>query len=118
MGINDTSGIKLRVLLSKQAVEFNNFVKESRHLFKQTFASPANERSIMKNIPITMLDDFKLVFGNAYRFAYRGSSKAGYTRPQFSYTRIWQILLQCTTYLVQEMGKITRFKSIIIIARR
>jgi len=82
MGINDTSGIKLRVLLSKQAVEFNNFVKESRHLFKQTFASPASERSIMKNIPISMLDDFKLVFGNAYRFAYRGSSKAGYTRPQ------------------------------------
>ena len=82
MGINDTSGIKLRVLLSKQAVEFNNFVKESRHLIKQTFARPANERSIMKNIPITMLDDFKLVFGNAYRFAYRGSSKAGYTRPQ------------------------------------
>jgi hypothetical protein len=82
MGINDTSGIKLRVLLSKQAVEFNNFIKESRHLFKQTFASPASERSIMKNIPISMLDDFKLVFGNAYRFAYRGSSKAGYTRPQ------------------------------------
>ena len=82
MLFKDSPELKLRIMLAKQAVEYNNFIKEARHLFKQSFASPASERSIMKNIPISMLDDFKQVFGNAYRFAYRGSSKAGYTRPQ------------------------------------
>ena len=82
MLFKDSPELKLRILLSKQSVEMTNFIKEAQMLFKKSFASPSEERSMLKNIPISMLDDFKLVFGTGFRIKFRGSSKAGYVRPQ------------------------------------
>jgi hypothetical protein len=51
----------------------NSFIKL---LFTQLYLNDnKNERATFKNIPISLLDEFKLVFGSKYRIRYRGPRK-------------------------------------------
>ena len=54
----------------------------ARDEFVKEYASPHEESSIFKGVPIKYLESFKALFGNGYLIKYRGKSKGQYRRPQ------------------------------------
>ncbi len=54
----------------------------AKDTFTKRYASPYEEQSIFKGIPIKYLETFKAVFGKGYLIKYRGKSKGEYVRPQ------------------------------------